>query len=109
MSSVLTPSHRPDEVFIDYFLGGVLDGSDPQMINLLKENSYFEGWTPVGKVFLHHGDADQVVPYFNSVDAYNGLTAAGGTVELYTYPGGDHATELGNFARTTLIDFNAEL
>ncbi|MBL7939211.1 MAG: prolyl oligopeptidase family serine peptidase [Flavobacteriales bacterium] len=109
ISSVLTPSHKPEEVFIDYFLTGVTSGSDPQMVNLLKENSFFEGWTPVGKVFLHHGDSDQLVPYFNSVDAYNGLTAAGGDVQLYTYPGGDHATELGNFSRTTLVDFNAQL
>lgn len=76
------------------------------MVNEFKKNSNHTGWQPAGKVFLHHGDADDVVPYFNSVDTDAGLRAAGGDVKFYTYPGGKHDTELGNFIRNTTMDFN---
>ena len=59
-----------------------------------------------GKVFLHHGDEDDLVPVYNTEDAYNGLTAAGGDIKKYIYPGGTHISELGNFISNTLTEFN---
>lgn len=106
MSALFPPSKKPEQIFNGYFLGKIIDGTDVAFRQEMKNNSFHEGWHPVGKVFLHHGDADNVVPYFNSVDALNGLTTAGGDVKLYTYPGGKHDTELGNFILTTLNDFN---
>lgn len=69
-------------------------------------NSFSSGWLPAGKVFLHHGDADNVVPYYCSTDTKTGLEAMGGDVTLHTYPGGGHATELGNFIQNTFNDFD---
>ncbi len=106
-NAYMPPSTVPDEIFNNFFLTKMIDGSDKQMTYQLHINSFHEGWLPVGKVFLHHGDADDVVPYFNSEDAYQGLTAAGGDVTLYTYPGGKHDTEVGNYVSKTLNDFNA--
>ena len=106
-SSFHPPSKMPAKIFNNYFLSRIVDGTDADMVAVIKDNSYHEGWLPVGKVFLHHGDADNVVPYFNSVDAYNGLAAAGGDITLYTYPGGGHDTELKNYVTKTLTDFNA--
>jgi acetyl esterase/lipase len=100
------PSKEPAKIFNNFFLSKIVDGSDVQMVNIIKQNSFHENWHPLGKVFLHHGDADEIVPYFNSVDAYNGLTAAGGDVTLYSYPGGGHDTELNNYVTKTLTDFN---
>jgi pimeloyl-ACP methyl ester carboxylesterase len=107
MSSVFCPSNVPSQVFIPHFANALVSGTDATGVAVLNSLSNHTGWTPVGKVFLHHGDADSVVLPFNSVDAYEGLTAAGGDVTLYLYPGGKHDTELGNFIRRTLTDFNA--
>jgi S-formylglutathione hydrolase FrmB len=106
-NAYMPPSNVPNNIFNNYFLTKMIDGSDKQMAYQIRFNSFHDGWQPVGKVFLHHGDADDVVPYFNSEDAYNGLTAAGGDVKLYTYPGGKHDTEVGNYVLNTLNDFNA--
>lgn len=106
LSAALPPSTIPDKIFNQRFLAGLLTGSDQAFTLLLQANSFHQNWRPVGKVFLHHGDADDVVPYFNSVDAYQGLKAQGADVTLYTYPGAKHDTEVSKFVLTTLADFN---
>ncbi len=105
-SSILVPSQKPEEVFNGYFLQRWADGSDVALKEVLAANSFHQGWKPTGKVFLHHGDADELVPSYNTDDAYNGLTAAGGDVKKYIYPGGGHLSELGNFIANTLLEFS---
>lgn len=105
-SSILVPSNKPSQVFSDYFLRHWADGSDIALRQALADNSYHQGWRPVGKVFLHHGSADSLIPMYNTEDAYTGLTAAGGDVKTYIYPGGGHADKLGNFIANTLTEFN---
>src|SRR5690625_1022672 len=106
MSSIVVPSFQPNKVFKPYFLSKVLDGTDTQYRTILTQNSFYKNWTATGKVFLHHGDADDTVPYYNSTDAKEGLEASGSDVTLYTYTGGNHDTELGNFIKNTFNDFN---
>ncbi|TVP43611.1 MAG: hypothetical protein EA341_17690 [Mongoliibacter sp.] len=106
MSSILTPSSDPALVFKSHFRTSILNGNDSAYRAVLKRNSNHEGWLPVGKVILHHGDDDQIVPYYNSEDARDGILAAGGEVEFYTYPGGGHTSELGNFIINTTNEFN---
>ncbi len=105
-AAIFPPSKKPSEILNAYFLSKILDGTDTAFRTLLDRNTFSAGWTPVGKVFLHHGAADDIVPYFNSLDAKNGLTAAGGDVTLYTYPGGTHDSELDKYITNTLNDFN---
>jgi acetyl esterase/lipase len=105
-SAIFPPSKKPSEIFNGYFLSKIIDKSDTKFRALIDKNTFSGGWKPVGKVFLHHGDADDVVYYYNSVDAKDGITAAGGDATLYTYPGGGHGTELGNYIRNTITDFN---
>lgn len=105
-SSILVPSFKPAEVFREHFLKLWADGSDPALKQMLIINSFHQGWKPVGKVFLHHGDADDLVPEYNTEDTYNGLTAAGGSIKKYIYPGGTHISELGNFISNTLTEFD---
>ena len=107
MSSMLVPSNKPAKVFNAVFLAGLLNGSDVAFLQEFNRNSFCSGWKPTGKVFLHHGDADRVVPFYNSTDAYDGLTAESADVTFYTYPNGDHDTDLGNFILNTLHDFNS--
>lgn len=105
-SSILVPSGKPEEVFSDYFLKRWADGSDTALEHALENNTFSSGWKPVGKVFLHHGDADSLVPLYNTEDAYDSLTAAGGDVKKYIYAGGTHIDQLGNYIANTLSDFN---
>lgn len=105
-SSFSPPSKIPSKLIREAFIHKLLSGEDTEMLAEIDKNVFSEGWTPVGKVFLHHGDADDVVPYFNSQRAMTGLTNAGGDVTLYTYNGGDHVSEVQNFVMTTLSDFN---
>ncbi|MGV3611509.1 MAG: alpha/beta hydrolase family protein [Fluviicola sp.] len=105
-AAIFTPSRIPSQTLREYFLNHIIDGSDAAMNQVINRNTFSSGWTPVGKVFFHHGDADQVVYYFNSLDAYNGLGAAGGNITLYTYPGGTHTSEVPNYMANTLNDFN---
>lgn len=107
MSAILVPSKIPENVLNNYFLHRITSGNDVQMLNVISQNSFHQGWQPQGKIFLHHGDADDIVPYFNSEDAKAGLTATGGDVTLYSYPGGKHETEVGNYALKTIEDFNS--
>ncbi|GAA4440526.1 hypothetical protein GCM10023091_24290 [Ravibacter arvi] len=105
-ASILTPSKKPGEVFSEYFLNRWTDGSDVELKKALADNSFHQGWKPTGKIFLHHGDADELVPSYNTEDAYQGLAAAGGNVKKYIYPGGGHISELGKFISNTLNEFN---
>lgn len=105
-ASILVPSNKPEQIFSDYFLKHWADGSDIALKQVLKTNSFHDGWKPLGKVFLHHGDADSLVPAYNTEDAYIGLTTAGGDIKKYIYPGGDHISELSNFISNTLTEFN---
>ncbi|MCC5938094.1 MAG: hypothetical protein JJU34_12505 [Lunatimonas sp.] len=106
MSSILTPSSDPALVFKPYFRTNILNGNDTAYEAVLKRNSNHQGWLPEGKVILHHGDEDEIVPYYNSEDARDGILEAGGDVAFYTYPGGGHTSELGNFIINTTIEFN---
>lgn len=101
------PSQIPSAVFNPYFISKILDGTDSEYGLLIDGNSFHRGWRPLGRVFLHHGDEDNIVPYFNSVDAYNGLKSAGGDITLYTYGGGGHITEAASYILKTIEDFNA--
>ena len=105
-SSFNPPSKIPSKLIRESFMHKLLSGEDTGMLTEINKNVFSEGWTPVGKVFLHHGDADDVVPYFNSQRAMTGLTNAGGDVTLYTYNGGNHVSEVKNYVLTTLSDFN---
>lgn len=106
-SSFNPPSNIPEKVIKDNFIHRILNGQDSETLAEINKNTFCKDWKPVGKVFLHHGDADDVVPYFNSENAKAGLTAAGGDITLYTYPGGKHETEVKNYVLKTLNDFNA--
>lgn len=106
MSALFTPSSDPNEVFRAYFRTNVLNGEDQAYREVLQRNSNHSGWLPTGKVILHHGEDDQIVPYYCSTDTRDALTAAGGDVAFYSYPGGGHTTELGNFIVNTTTEFN---
>ena len=94
------------DLFRPYFVEGILSGEDTEWIAASEKNSFHKGWKPTGKVFLHHGTADTVVPYFNTTDAYNGLTQAGGDITVFTYEGKEHTNVTVPYIRNTLDVWN---
>ncbi|MCB0477658.1 MAG: hypothetical protein KDC84_05820 [Crocinitomicaceae bacterium] len=105
-SAFTPPTNVPNNAFNTFFLSKIIDETDTLMINEMIGNTFSNNWTPIGKVFLHHGDNDDVVPYFNSVNTFSQLGNLGGDLKFYTYPGGDHFTPLESFVKLTLKDFN---
>lgn len=86
------PAKIPSKIFNIYFIKQITEGGDTEVQNIIAKNTYSSGWTPQGKVFFYHGNQDDYVPYFNSEDAYNGLSQTGADVSLITYDGDDHYT-----------------
>jgi len=86
------PQKVPSKIFNMHFIKAIIDGTDVKMNNVLTRNSMISGWVPQAKIYLYHGDADNFVPYFNSEDCYNGLSAVGADIHLTTYQGKNHYT-----------------
>ena len=61
---------------------------NPEFWASISANSYVADLS--GPIQLHHGTADTDVPLAFSQELYDEITAAGGAVEYYTYPGDDH-------------------
>lgn len=73
------------------FVDSFLNGSRADITAALTENSLLD-WTPIAPIKLFHGNADDYVPYQNSVEALNAFEARGSNVELVTINGGTHIT-----------------
>jgi len=72
------------------FVNGINTGSDVGFLSALADNDVYD-WKPVAPLRLYHGTADITIPYFNSEDAYNAMTARGANnVELLPLAGLDH-------------------
>lgn len=97
---------KPSELFRDYFIENLLSGNDELFRAIITENSFHSGWAPQGKIFLHHGTSDDVVPYFNSEDAYNGLNQESDNVFFYSYKNGTHDSHVDEYIKYTIEDFN---
>jgi dipeptidyl aminopeptidase/acylaminoacyl peptidase len=61
---------------------------NPGFWNAISANAYLADIS--GPIQLHHGTADESVPLAASQTLYDELTAAGKTVEFYTYDGDNH-------------------
>ena len=90
------------DIFRPYFIEGVVSGADTEWIAASERNSFHHGWKPTGKVYLHHGTKDDIVPYFNTTDAYKGLTEAGGDVTVFSYEGKTHTNVTPSYIKNTL-------
>ena len=93
------------DCFRPYFIQGVLNGEDTEWLKASQANSFHKGWKPTGKVYLHHGTEDNIVPYFNTEDAMFGLSEAGGDITLYKYTGKTHFNATALYMNNTLKDW----
>jgi predicted esterase len=60
-------------------------------------NNTIDGWIPKTQLRLYHSPVDPIVPYANSVAAYNAFTALGSPVQLIPTPPLDHISSI-NFS-----------
>ncbi len=87
-------NNLPEKVsllFKESFITGYLNGNETEFINAVKGNTLLN-WTPLAPVQFYHSNADEVVPYQNSLTAYENLQAHGASdVSLVTIDGMKHA------------------
>jgi len=77
-------STNPQEIFTEEFIADV-NNPDSEFSAALADNNVHD-WKAESPIKLFHSREDALVPYFNSVDAYESLTANGSTeVLLETY------------------------
>ena len=88
------------------FVGGINQGTDQDFINALLDNDVYD-WKPLDPLRLYHSRDDEVIPYFNSEDAYNAMTARGGDVELKTLSGLSHDQGIEPYVLGSLQFFKA--
>ncbi len=73
------------------FANSYLAGTEATLTSAFTSNSLLN-WKPTAPMRLYHGDADEYVPYENSVQAKNYFLTQGVNVELVTIPGGKHVS-----------------
>jgi pimeloyl-ACP methyl ester carboxylesterase len=91
-------------IFNEAFVQGINDGTDTEFINSVKDNNVFD-WKPSSPLLLVHGDKDNTVFYFNSVNAHEAMKARGANVTLRTVEGGNHATSIETYLLQTYFFF----
>lgn len=89
----------------DGFKNGILNGTDTDFINALKDNDTYN-FVPKTPTLLIHGAADQQVYPLNSQNAYDAMKKQGATtVQLVLLPGLTHATAIPDYLTRSLQFF----
>ena len=85
----------------DTFRQAVNDGTDTAFLNAVEDNDVHD-WKPRVPTRLYHGDADQLVFYFNSQNAYNAMKLQQAPdVSLITLRGKNHNSAATDFLNGT--------
>jgi predicted esterase len=79
------------QLFKQSFIEGFVEGTETEVRSAFQENSLLN-WKPIAPLRFYHGDADEYVPYENSVNAKNYFRSIGASAELITISGGTHAS-----------------
>jgi dipeptidyl aminopeptidase/acylaminoacyl peptidase len=95
------------EAMTDAFRAAVQNGTDKAFVDAVADNNEYD-WKPVTPTRLYHGDADKLVFFFNSQNAFDAMKKRGATnVTLFPIPGGDHDTSIDRFLLGTLEFFTS--
>lgn len=96
-----------NNIVTDTFKNGINNNTDTAFMNALKDNDVFD-WKPVTPTRLYHGDADDLVPYFNSKTAYDAMVAKGASVNvsLVTLKGKTHSSAIQDYLLGTFEMFS---
>lgn len=106
VDAINVPSEKVPEVIKSSFIVSMKSGNTP-LNSMANANNLHDNWHPVGNIYFHSGTGDDIVPHYNSEDAYTALKAqATGEVKLYTYEG-DHYTPVTQYLINMINDFNS--
>lgn len=95
-----------NETFTDAFKKGVNDGTDKAFLAAVADNDVYD-WKPKTPTRLYHGDADNLVFYFNSKDAYDAMQKRGATnVQLITLRNRNHTSAITDYLLGTYEMFS---
>lgn len=86
-------STDPTDLFNPSFIQGVMNETDTEFINSLKDNS-LTSFAAADSLILIYGTADDWVTPTHAENMYKALKEKACPTKLYTCPGGDHATTL---------------
>ena len=94
-----------NNILTDSFKKALNDGTDANFIKAIADNDVYN-WKPKTPTRLFHGDADPLVFYFNSVNAYTAMKKLGAAdVEFITIPNGTHSSSINTYLFGTLTFF----
>lgn len=103
-------STDPDVIFSESFLAEVANPESSALYAALADNDIHD-WSPQAPIYLYHSRNDDLVPYFNSVDALEAISSNGSEIDLTTYefeensnPGIVHGQGGGQFFADVLLD-----
>lgn len=81
-----------NQAFSDSFKQGINNGTDKAFLAAVQDNDVHD-WKPRTPTRLYHGDADEIVNFLNSQNAYDAMKKRGAAnVELIPLKGATHAT-----------------
>ena len=81
-----------NQVFTDAFKQAVNSGSDAAFVKVVADNDVFD-WKPNVPLQLYHGTADDLVPFFNSQNAFDAMKKRGTTnITLTPIQGANHTS-----------------
>ncbi|QDK81184.1 prolyl oligopeptidase family serine peptidase [Spirosoma sp. KCTC 42546] len=96
-----------NQTFTDAFKQGINDGTDKAFLAAVQDNDIHD-WKPRTPTRLYHGDADEIVSFLNSQNAYDAMKKRGATnVELIPIKGATHGTGIVTFILGTYDFFGS--
>ena len=105
ISALNSPSKKPSKVFNSLFLSRINTSEEDSFKKIARDNSFHKGWKPGGEVFLHHYEGDEIVPSYNTTDAYAELKKVGAKVHMYVIGKGSHYV-MDGYIYNTIQEFN---
>lgn len=88
---------NPQQLFTPNFRSGIINSTDTEFLNVLKDNDVFD-WKPQTPTLLVHGKDDDFVIPLNSQTAYDAMRARGANNVELALVDGDHYTAVPNYA-----------
>jgi len=93
----------------EFQLNADIDPTFSKIVDAFEENSLDE-WVPTKTMYMYHGNADDWVPFQNSVDTYDNfmrLGASSNTVTFTAIEGATHSTGFGPYLIDAVKKFDA--
>lgn len=107
MDALAVPFDRPKWVYKKKFRKDFTHNpKNPFREYANKHLNLHEGWKPKASIHFYTGTEDEVVPSFNTMDAYEGLKKMGGNVFYHQFDEEGHLTATQDFVTDFLRIFN---